>query len=189
MKRINVVGTSASGKSTFSSQLAEKLNLEYIELDDLFWMNDWQETPDADFIQKIENAILKAESNPNQQGYIIDGNYTRTIAIKWKDIDTVIWLDLPFSLNLFRSIKRALSRAIFKTKLWKSSNNTENFRQMLGRDSIILWMIKTHQKNRNEYLQMMNNSDYAHIDFIKLSSQKEIEHFLSQFSRLNKTLS
>ena len=30
MKRINVVGTSATGKSTFSRALAEKLDLHYI---------------------------------------------------------------------------------------------------------------------------------------------------------------
>ncbi len=35
MKRINVVGTSATGKSTFSRALAEKLGLHYIELDNL----------------------------------------------------------------------------------------------------------------------------------------------------------
>ena len=35
MKKINVVGTSASGKTIFSRKLAQKLNLTYIELDDL----------------------------------------------------------------------------------------------------------------------------------------------------------
>lgn len=175
-----MVGTSASGKSTFAKQLAEKLQLGYIELDDLFWMNDWQETPDADFFQKIENAIEKAESDSNQHGYVIDGNYTRTTVIKWKEVDTVIWLDLPFSLNLFRSVKRALSRAIFQTKLWQSSNNTESFGQMLSRDSIILWMIKTHRKNRKKYLMMMNDPKYSQIKFIHLKSRKEIENFLNQ---------
>jgi len=43
MRRINVVGTSASGKSTFARMLAQKLQLDYIELDDLFWLDDWQE--------------------------------------------------------------------------------------------------------------------------------------------------
>ena len=33
IKRINVVGTSGSGKSTVSRALAEKLNLPYVEQD------------------------------------------------------------------------------------------------------------------------------------------------------------
>lgn len=107
MRRINVVGTSASGKSTFARMLAKKLRLEYIELDDLFWLDDWQESPDLDFFRKIQDAIDRADG-----GYVIDGNYTRSIPVKWTEIDTVIWLDLPFHLNLYRSIKRALQRAI-----------------------------------------------------------------------------
>lgn len=53
MQRINVVGTSASGKSTFARALAEKLGLAYIELDNLFWLDDWQQSADADFFAKI----------------------------------------------------------------------------------------------------------------------------------------
>ena len=54
MKRINVVGTSSSGKTTFSIRLAQKLKLTYIELDDLFWLDDWQESTDTAFFQKIQ---------------------------------------------------------------------------------------------------------------------------------------
>ena len=36
VSRINVVGTSGSGKSTFSKKLASKLNCPYIELDQIF---------------------------------------------------------------------------------------------------------------------------------------------------------
>lgn len=82
---------------------------------------------------------------------MIDGNYSRTTQMTWKKIDTVIWLDLPFAVNLFQSVKCALSRAISKQPFWKNSNNTESFSRMLSQDSIILWMIKTHQKNRKKY--------------------------------------
>lgn len=140
-RRINVVGTSASGKSTFARVLAAKLGLSYIELDNLFWLDNWQETVDREFFDKIQAAIDQAKD-----GYVIDGNYTRSIPVKWTEIDSVIWIDLPFHLNLYRSIKRAIQRTISKQPLWPNSNNTESFSQMLSRDSIIWWMIKTHQK-------------------------------------------
>lgn len=56
-EKINVVGTSASGKTTFSLELANKLNLAYIELDDLLWQDDWKETNDPEFFQKIQDKI------------------------------------------------------------------------------------------------------------------------------------
>ena len=174
-RRINVVGTSASGKSTFARALATKLGLSYIELDNLFWLDNWQETADQEFFDKIQAAIDQAKD-----GYVIDGNYTRSIPVKWAEIDSVIWIDLPFHLNLYRSIKRAIQRAISKQPLWPNSNNTESFSQMLSRDSIIWWMIKTHQKNRQHYLKLMHAPEYQHIHWIRLRSPREIDAFLAQ---------
>lgn len=174
MKKINVVGTSATGKSTFSRALAQKLGLHYIELDNLFWLDDWQECPDEVFFAKIESEVKKAH-----QGYVIDGNYTRAIPVKWAEIDTVIWLDLPFPVNLYRAVKRAFHRARHKRDLWADSNNQESLRRMFGRDSIVWWMISTHRKNRQQYIQMMNAPEYQHIRWIHLKSQKEIDAFLA----------
>lgn len=106
-RRINVVGTSASGKFTFARALATKLGLSDIELDNLFWLDNWQETADREFFDKIQAAIDQAKD-----GYVIDGNYTRSIPVKWAEIDSVIWIDLPFHLNLYRSIKRAIQRQL-----------------------------------------------------------------------------
>ncbi len=39
--KLNVVGTSGSGKSTFSKALAEKLAIEHIEMDQIFWGPNW----------------------------------------------------------------------------------------------------------------------------------------------------
>lgn len=50
---------------------------------------------------------------------------------------------------------------------------------MFSRDSIIWWMIKTHQKNRQQYITMMNDPQYSHIRFIHLKSRKDIDHFLA----------
>ena len=49
MKFINVIGTTGSGKSTFARKLARQLELTPIEMDDLFWLDDWQEPTDGVF--------------------------------------------------------------------------------------------------------------------------------------------
>lgn len=174
MKKINVIGTSASGKSTFSKILAEKLGVEYIELDDLFWLDNWQESSNEQFFEKLQMKIDRAD----HQGYVIDGNYSRTQPIKWKDIDTVIWLDYPFYLNLIQSVKRAFVRIKTQEKLWIHSNNRESLSMVFSRDSIVLWMIKTHAKNREKYLSLMNDSKYSHIQFVHLRSRKQTKQFL-----------
>ena len=57
MKRINVVGTTGSGKSTFSRALANELGYRYIQLDELFWKPHWQESGDDEFFAKIKQAL------------------------------------------------------------------------------------------------------------------------------------
>lgn len=177
MQRINVVGTSASGKSTFARQLAQQLGLAYIELDDLFWLDDWQQSQDQDFFRKIQYAIDQAP-----HGYVIDGNYTRTIPIKWASIDTVIWIDLPFHLNVYRAIKRALQRTITRQRLWPGSNNHEHWRSLFTRDSIVWWMIKTYRKNRRHYTQLMHDPRYTHIHWVHLTTPHAIRQFLTNLS-------
>ena len=58
--RINVIGTSGSGKSTFSKRIANKLNIPYIELDALFWNANWIESTDEEFFPKSPELFIDA---------------------------------------------------------------------------------------------------------------------------------
>ena len=100
--------------------------------------------------------------------------------MKWVEIDTVIWLDLPFPVNLYRSVKRAFQRTWSQRDLWENSNNRESFLRMFGRNSMIWWMIKTHAENRKKYLEMMRMPEYQHIQWIHLKTPKQVSHFLAQ---------
>lgn len=170
--KINVVGSSASGKTTFSKKLADKLNSQHIEMDALFWKPDWQQPSDDEFF-----AIL--QQHLNLDNWVLDGNYTRTTGIKWQNVDIVIWLDYRFGRNLYQSVSRAVRRAISGKELWQDTNNVETLQKsFLSRDSIIWWMIKNYQKNRKKYLGMMQAQEFQHIQFIQLKSPKDARSFL-----------
>lgn len=172
--KINVVGTSGSGKSTLARQLAEKLVLPYIELDTLFWRSDWQGTPDDVFIARVTRALAVAES-----GWVLDGNYSRTKAVKWDSVDWVVWVDYGFCRTLYQAVRRAVTRAWLGTELWPGTGNRESFRRsFFSRESIVLWTIKTYRKNRRGYLADMNNSQYQHIRFIRLRSPGQTKSFI-----------
>ena len=55
-RRINVVGTSAAGKTTFARALAARLDVPYVELDALHWEADWTEAPDEVMRQRVADA-------------------------------------------------------------------------------------------------------------------------------------
>ncbi len=173
--KMNVVGTSGSGKSTVARQLAQKLGIPYIEMDRLYWRAKWQGTPDDEFLSCVEQALAAASG-----GWVLDGNYTRTKAIKWRDVDWVVWVDYSFRRTLWQSIRRAVIRAWRKTELWPGTGNCESFsRSFFSRESIILWTVKTYGKNRKKYLADMQDANHCHIRFIHLRSPAEANAFLA----------
>ncbi|NIY84142.1 AAA family ATPase [Vibrio hepatarius] len=176
MRRINVVGTSGSGKSTFSRQLALALNCPHIEMDRLYWKKNWQGTSDEELLKKLSDAL-------SAEHWVLDGNYNRTRAVKWKDVDTIVWVDYSFLRTLFQATTRAFHRCVSGKEIWPNTNNVETFsRSLFSRDSILLWTLKTYHSNRQRYVEDMANEDYQHIRFIRLSSPRMAQEFLQQIS-------
>lgn len=174
-RRINVVGTSGSGKTTYSKKLAEVLSVPYIEMDAIFWGPNWQWPRDDEFFFKLTTS-LEIES------WVLDGNYTRTTPIKWAKVDCVIWLDFPFWKTVSRVLRRAVKRAITREEIWQGTGNRESLRKcFFSKESIVLWAIKTYSKNKQKYEAMMNDPKYRHIEFVRVRSTKDGERLLRQF--------
>lgn len=177
MKRINVIGTSGSGKSTFSCMLANKLNYPYLEMDAIFWNPNWRESSDEEFFANLTDKL-------NGEHWVLDGNYNRTAEIKWARVDTIIWMDYSFSRTIFQAVKRALIRIVTKQELWGKTGNIESFKKsFLSKDSIILWTLKTYKKNRVRYTELLNDPKYRHIEFVRLTSPKKAKVFIVELRR------
>ena len=174
VQRINVVGASGSGKSTFSRKLSAILSIPHVEMDAIFWQPNWQESDDNTFFSK-----LSAEISP-LSNWVLNENYTRSIPIKWDKVDLVIWLDYSFTRTVFQAIRRAISRAWSQKELWAGTGNKETFRKLFSKDSIVLYTIKTHNKVRRKYELLMSDKSYSHIEFVRFRSRKESEDFLQQ---------
>jgi adenylate kinase family enzyme len=77
VERISVVGTSATGKTTFAKRLAAALSVRHVELDDLHFESGWREVPNDEFLARIATAI----SGPG--GWVVDGNYSIARPLVW----------------------------------------------------------------------------------------------------------
>ena len=88
MKRIIVIGSPGSGKSTFARKLKEKTGLPLYYLDMIFHRPDRTTVTREEFDQRLQ-AILQTEN------WIIDGNYLRTLPIRFEACTDVFFLDFP----------------------------------------------------------------------------------------------
>lgn len=176
--RFNVVGVSGSGKSTFSAKLANQLALSHIQLDALYWGPNWSEADDPTFFAKLHEALASAGDR-----WVIDGNYTRTIPIKWKTVQTVVWIDHPFTLIFRQAFFRAIRRIRSAEELWPDTGNRETFRStFLSRGSILLWTITSYRNVRENYRALMANPRHAGIDFVRLRGRKAAEAYLNSLA-------
>ncbi|HBI6861350.1 TPA: adenylate kinase [Enterobacter cloacae] len=172
--KINIIGTSGSGKSTLGRRIAEALAIPYIEMDRLYWRANWQGTPDDEFLATLEKALA---ASPD---WVLDGNYNRTRDVKWCDVDLVVWIDRGFSRTLWQAVTRAFRRAWHKQELWPGTGNRESFRRsFFSKDSIIIWTIKTWRSNRKRYEADMQNPQYAHILFLRITRRQEAEALIT----------
>lgn len=172
MKKINIIGTSGSGKSTFAKQLSKRLQIPYIEIDAVFWGKDWYWPSDEEFFAQLKEAI-------DMEAWVLDGNYTRTTPMKWEFVDTVIWIDFSFARTLYQVITRSIRNLITKKELWPGTGNRQTIQRFFSKDSIVLSTIKVYRKNRTKYLKMMDSTEYEHIEFIQLRSPQECSQFLN----------
>jgi adenylate kinase family enzyme len=171
-ERINVIGTSGSGKTTFARELAELLNLPCYEMDQLFWKPDWQESSDDELFGRVHEVTSRSR-------WVLDGNYSRTIPIKWKEVQLVIWLDPSFVRTVFQVTKRTIRRSLIQQEIWPGTGNRESLRKaFLSNDSIIWWAITTHRNNRNKYSSIVSLPAYSHICFIRFNSRVGVASFL-----------
>lgn len=175
--QMNVVGTSGSGKTTVSQSLSRILQIEHIEMDSIFWGANWSWPSDDDFFAHLQQALA-------QDAWVLDGNYTRTIPIKWKHVEVVIWLDYSFLRTMQHAITRAMTRSMTQEELWEGTGNRESFRRsFFSTDSILLWTMKTHSTVRQKYERLMHDAHYSDIRFIRFRSPQATHQALSSLKQ------
>ena len=86
MKRVLIIGCPGSGKSTFARALHMKTGLPLYHMDMLYWNADKTAVP-HDVFDACLDRILHADA------WILDGNYNRTMEMRFAACDTVFFLD------------------------------------------------------------------------------------------------
>ncbi|PKL76728.1 MAG: toxin [Candidatus Melainabacteria bacterium HGW-Melainabacteria-1] len=166
-RRIILIGPSGAGKSTLAQKLASLLNSSVIELDELYWLPGWTGRPEAEFRAKVSQAVA-------DDTWILAGNYQRTQVLSWPRAELVIWLDFPMPLVFSRVFRRCLRRALHREQI--CNGNTESLRMTFcSRQSLLLWILKTHASHRARYHQQMLQ---AGPPILRLRSPAEVKQLI-----------
>lgn len=170
MRRVAVVGTSGSGKTTMAAAVARRLGLPHVELDALHWEPGWQEAALPVFRERVGAALAG-------DAWTVDGNYSKVRDLIWPRADTIIFLDYPLAVILHRLLGRTLRRVIRRDELW-GGNRESIANTFFSRDSILLWALQTYRKNRRRYADLFAQPEYRHLRIVHLRSPAEAQRWL-----------
>ncbi|KAF2664518.1 hypothetical protein BT63DRAFT_417877 [Microthyrium microscopicum] len=182
MNRIVIVGKSGVGKTTLSTTLTHHLSIPTIELDSLFWQPNWTH------LATPEMRTAVANSTPPTGQWITDGNYTRYARdILWRRADTLIWLDYPLRIALWRVLKRTVKRVWRGEELW-NGNKERTWNHVKGlvnggwRDNLFVGCVRMHWNHRRNFPVWLAEEECLHLRVLRFRKPKDLEVWLRGLS-------
>lgn len=100
MRRVMIVGQPGAGKSTLAARIGAITGLPVVHIDHIHWRPGWQERPRAE-----KTAMCRAVHA--QERWVFEGGHSVTWPERLARCDTVIWLDIPVCVRLWRVLVRS----------------------------------------------------------------------------------
>ncbi len=163
--RIMIFGRPGSGKSTFAVELSQKTKLPLYHLDCYFYISNWIER-DYDEFLAIQKTLVA------QEHWIIDGNATRSLEMRYQRADIVLYFCYPRLLALWRIIKRR-----FFKKDPRIKDRAPGCSEKIDWKFIkYVWTFENRVKDKIAYLR----SHYPHVKFYVIHNDHERDEIMQK---------
>ncbi|WP_077601417.1 isopentenyl transferase family protein [Oceanobacillus sojae] len=167
--RILIIGCPGAGKSTLATCIAQIKGIPVVHLDSIQWIDN-----DTNISQAAFDAKLKDELQKDQ--WVIDGNYARTLELRMKYAEMVIWLAFPRSVCLYRIFKRYVKN--------RGKKNPHGNPDRL--DFSFLRFVWNYKKENNLQVKSLKNRYDGQLSFVQIRSGRKLRKFMKNFEPAKK---
>jgi energy-coupling factor transporter ATP-binding protein EcfA2 len=175
-KRILILGRTGSGKTTLAREVAAVIGVPHVELDALYFGPDFSTAPLAVLRERTSAAIAGDR-------WVTDGNKSAVRDLVWPRADTVVWLDYPLVVCLWRLGKRALWRtSVLKAQAAGKGGKAGFSRQVLSAANGVLTALRSHKGQRRQYPRMFAEQENQHLAVVRLRSPRAARRWLARVS-------
>jgi adenylate kinase family enzyme len=172
-RRILILGRTGSGKTTLARDLAAALDVPHVELDALYFGPDFSTAP-LPVLRERTNAAISGDR------WVIDGNKAAMRELVWPRADTVIWLDYPLWVSLWRLGKRAIWRtSVLRSEATNGEAKAGFIKKFLLGAKGVLTALRSHRGQRRKYPKLFAEPQNQHLAILRLRSPRATHRWLS----------
>lgn len=173
-ERILILGGTGSGKTTLARELAVTLHVPHVELDSLYFGPELSTAP-LPLLRERTSAAIAGDR------WVTDGNKRAVRDLVWPRADTIVWLDYPLGVRLWRLAKRAHRRTfLLKAQAAETGRKTGLLRQLLAAARGVLTALRSHAGQRREYPRMFAEPANQHLAVVRLRSPRATRQWLAR---------
>lgn len=173
-QRILILGRTGSGKTTLARELAQVLGVPHVELDSLFFGPNFTTVP-LDILRERTSAAIAGER------WVTDGNKRAVRDLVWPRADTIVWLDYPITVSLWRLGKRALRRtSALKAEAAEAGEKGGLAKKLLSGAKGVLTALRSHMGQRREYPILFALPENRHLAVVRLRSPRATQRWLTR---------
>lgn len=166
-RRVLVAGVSGVGKTTLAAAISAAIRAPHTEIDGLFHGPNW--VPRESFLEDVEAFTA-------EEAWVTEWQYARARPLLAGRADTLVWLDLPVRVALWRLIRRTMRRSRARAELWNGNVEPPLRRMLVDRDHIIRWGIRTRRKLKPVVPRL--ESEHPDLRVVRLRSQRDVDTWL-----------
>jgi adenylate kinase family enzyme len=171
-QRILIAGVSGSGKTTLAAELVARLHIPHTDIDALYHGPNW--TRRDEFYADVDDMIAAP-------AWVTEWQYRSVRPRLAARADTLIWLDYPARVWLYRLVRRTVQRRRTREELWAGNTEPPLWHLFTGRDHVIAWALRTHR----DYRSLISDLERTHpgLQIVRLRSQRDTDHWLETLRR------
>jgi adenylate kinase family enzyme len=150
--------------------MGERLGVPVVHLDASYWRAGWTETPKEEWSREVARLVAG-------DAWVMDGNYSGTFDLRIPAADTIVFLDLPRLVCLWRVVKRWL-----RYRRRARPDMHPDCPERINR-AFVAWIWNYPRRQRPRVLERLR-AVAAEKRVIVLTSDREVERFVASLSRV-----
>lgn len=168
MQKILVAGSIGAGKTTLAQDLAVALDLPFAEIDALYHGPNWTKRP------QFESDLDQFTS---QNSWVTEWLYPQVRPLLAQRADTLIWLDLPLPVVLYRVTTRTLRRWWRLETVWAGNREPAPWKILWDKSNMIRWSWASRHQVPQEIPKL--RAQYPDLQIVRLRSRRDAQLFLA----------